>query len=267
MNVRDLHDDMHAGDEPPSADVLAGEYVVGVLDAAQRREVEARIETDAGFARLVEGWQQRLAPWLDAYGVADVPAHLWPRIRSDLGWSPVEGARRPGVWHNVAVWRAAAGLAAVVAIAALLADRDTVDGRDEAPTPVVVAPAPTSAPEPVDTPPAAPLPVTTLAHDDGTPGWLASVDRDHGKVLMVPVPTAGDAEGRVAELWVIADGAAPASLGIVSNDHSHTVEVPDALRAALVDGSLLAVTLEPQGGAPGGVPTGPIIAKGDIRQL
>ncbi len=267
MNVRDLHDDAQDGTEPPSADMLAGEYVLGVLDASQRQSAEARIAADPGFARLVDGWQQRLAPWLDDYGVADVPAHLWPRIRRDLGWSPVEGAR-PNLWQNVAVWRAAASLAAVVAIVALLFGRPPVAERDDVQTPVVVQP-PAPVAVPVETPAVAPvpLPVTTLAHDDGTPGWLASVDRDHGKVLMVPVPSPGDAEGRVAELWVIAGDAAPASLGVVSNDHSHTVDVPDALRAALVDGSLLAITLEPQGGAPGGVPTGPIIAKGDIRQL
>jgi anti-sigma-K factor RskA len=43
--------------------------------------------------------------------------------------------------------------------------------------------------------------------------------------------------------------------------------VPDALRDALAKGALLAITLEPAGGAPQGVATGPIIAKGDIRTL
>lgn len=260
--MRDLHDQDHDGNEPPSADLLAGEYVLGVLDATQRGEVQARIDRDPGFARLVEGWQQRLAPWLDGDGVAEVPAYLWPRIRRDLGWSPLEAARS-GLWQNLNFWRAAASLAAVVAIIALLLGRTGLE-RAAPQAPLIVQ----TPPPPVEPPPTAvPLPVTTLAHDDGSPGWLASVDREHGKVLMVPVPTAGDAQGRVAELWVIAAGAAPASLGVVSNDHSHTVEVPEALRAALVSGSLLAITLEPQGGAPSGVPTGPIIAKGDIHQL
>ena len=46
-----------------------------------------------------------------------------------------------------------------------------------------------------------------------------------------------------------------------------SVAVPDALRDALVNGSMLAITLEPSGGAPQGIPTGPIIAKGDIANL
>ena len=104
-------------------------------------------------------------------------------------------------------------------------------------------------------------------HDDGTPGWLASVDKAQGKVLMVPVPAAADAAGRAPELWLIPAGGAPRSLGLVSIDRAHTVAVPDTLRDALVNGSVLAIPLEPSSGAPQGIPTGPIIAKGDIANL
>jgi len=39
------------------------------------------------------------------------------------------------------------------------------------------------------------------------------------------------------------------------------------LRDVLVNGSVLAITLEPASGAPQGIPTGPVIAKGDIANL
>ena len=65
MNVRDLHDDDLGGHEPPTTDLLAAEYVLGVLDAAQRREAQARIDRDPAFARLVSEWDARLAPMLD----------------------------------------------------------------------------------------------------------------------------------------------------------------------------------------------------------
>jgi len=65
----------------------------------------------------------------------------------------------------------------------------------------------------------------------------------------------------------MADTAGPGarSLGLVSIDKAHTVEVPADLRAALAAGSVLAITLEPPGGSPHGAPTGPIIAKGSVR--
>lgn len=263
MNVRDTDFDIDdaGGPEPPRADVFAGEYVLGVLDAAQRADAEARIAREPAFARLVADWERRLAPWFEAYPEAEVPAHLWPRIRRELGWAPVAPVR-PGLWNSAGFWRGVAALAAVVAVVAILAGRAPVD--DTRTVPVAVTPPPAA---PVEPAPEVPLPVTTLAHDDGTPGWLASVDPAHGRVLMVPVPTPVDAQGRVAELWLIPEGGTPASLGLVSNDSSHSVDVPEALRAALVAGSTLAVTLEPAGGAPQGEPTGPIVASGTLQRI
>lgn len=272
MNIRDLHHQEFDGQEPPSADLLAGEYVLGVLDADQRRDAQARIGSDAGFARLVADWEQRLAPLLAEFGDAEVPPHLWPRIRTQLGWPAVgsaDAAAKHGLWQSAGFWRAATGLAAAAALAAVAIGPLGLlrDNADVGPGPVAIDPGPTPPPKPPVEDPSAPKPVTNLARDDGSPGWLASVDSKDGTVLMVPVPTAADADGRVPELWLIPPGESPKSLGIVSIDRSHTVKVPDALRDALAKGALLAITLEPSGGAPQGVPTGPIVAKGDIVTL
>lgn len=261
MNIRDLHD-LHDDGQPPSADILAGEYVLGVLDAAQRSEAEQRIAKDPGFARLVSQWENRLAPMLDTLGSEAVPAHVWPRIRTALGW-PAVGAGAPRAWQRTGFWQGMTALAAVVALVAVFSR-----GQLEPVAPVVppVAVTPTPPPTPSE-PEQATKPVTPLVHDDGTPGWLASVDKAQGKVLMVPVPAAADAAGRAPELWLIPAGGTPRSLGLVSINRAHTVTVPDALRDALVNGSVLAITLEPSSGAPQGIPTGPIIAKGDIATL
>lgn len=265
MNVRDLDLDFdiddNGGPEPPRADLLAGEYVLGVLDASARASAEARIARDPGFARLVAEWDLRLAPWFAEFPTADVPAHVWPRIRTALGWTPV-AAQPEGLWHSTGFWRGAAALAAVVAIVAVLVGRVPVDVTREVPVAIAPTPAP---PVPAPAPVAEALPVTTLAHEDGSPGWLASVDAAHGQVLVVPVPADVDAEGRVAELWLIPEGGAPASLGLLPHDRTRAVEVPAALQAALIAGATLAVSLEPPGGAPHGAPTGPVVASGALR--
>lgn len=273
MNIRDLNEQDFEGREPPSADIFAGEYVLGVLDAEQRREAQARIANDPGFARLVADWEQRLAPLLAELEGADIPPHLWPRIRSRLGWPAVETGRsadaataKSGLWQSAGFWRAATGLAAAAAIAAVAIGPLGLFREDIA-TPVGPGPIAVEPPPPPVEDPDAPKPVSTLLRDDGKPGWLASVDAKAGTVLMVPVPAGADAKGRVPELWLIPPGETPKSLGLVSIDRSHTVKVPDALRDALAKGALLAITLEPPGGAPQGVATGPIIAKGDIVTL
>jgi anti-sigma-K factor RskA len=237
--------------EPASDDVLAGEFVLGVLDAAQRRQLQTRLETDRVFAQRVEEWERRFAPLLADIEPVQAPAQVWPAICQRLGWTEREPAAA-GFWHSLEFWRAATLLSTIVAIGAI-----AFTMRSLTPSPPVVQ---------QQAEPGA-KPVTPLAHDDGTPGWLASVDAARGTVLMVPVPSAPDSTGRVPELWLIPAGKAPVSLGAVSITKSHTVTVPQNARAALVAGSILAITLEPASGIPHAAPTGAIVAKGTIQPL
>jgi anti-sigma-K factor RskA len=247
------------GLEPPPDDVLAGEFVLGVLDTVQHRAVQARVESDRAFALRVAEWERRLGPWLADIEPVEAPEQVWARICAGLGWN--EGARAPsGFWQSLGFWRAATVLSTVVAVAAIVWTLQIAHAPTSQTPPIVLQPPPTP-PEP------GAKPVTPLAHDDGTPAWLASVDPSHGTVLMVPVPSAPDSQGRVTELWLIPAGKAPRSLGLVSINRSHTVTVPEDVRAALVAGSVLAVTLEPATGVPHAAPSGPIIAKGGILAL
>jgi anti-sigma-K factor RskA len=228
------------GLDPPPDDVLAGEFVLGVLDTVQHHAAQARVESDRTFALRVAEWERRLGPWLADIEPVEAPQQVWARVCARLGWN--EGARAPsGFWQSLGFWRAATVLSTVVAVAAIAWT-------------LQIAHPPESGAKPV----------TPLAHDDGTPGWLASVDSSHGTVLIVPVPSAPDSQGRVTELWLIPAGKAPRSLGLVSINKSSTVTVPEDMRAALVAGSVLAVTLEPATGVPHAAPSGPIIAKGAI---
>ena len=47
---------MNAAD---STDELAGEYVLGTLSAARRREVEQRLPGDPDLRAAIQGWQDR----------------------------------------------------------------------------------------------------------------------------------------------------------------------------------------------------------------
>jgi anti-sigma-K factor RskA len=246
------------GTEPPPDDVLAGEFVLGVLDTSRHRQAQARVDGDRAFAQRVAEWERRLAPWLSDIQPVEPPAQVWARICLRLGWQDSEPPPT-SLWQSLSFWRSATVLSTVVAVAAIVWILQSV--RTPLPQPPPVA---REQPAPPET---GAKPVTPLDRDDGTPGWLASVDVSHGTVLMVPVPSAPDPQGRVTELWLIPAGKAPRSLGLVSIDKSYTVKVPEDVRAALVTGSVLAVTLEPPAGVPHPAPTGPIIAKGAIQDL
>lgn len=245
MNVpADGLDDL-GGQEPPSDDLIAAEFALGVLEAGPRLAAQARIVSDPPFADRVSAWERRFAPLALEVRPVDVPHRVWTRVQERLGWRPTAPDSATG--RSLYFWRLMAGVAATAALALLAVDlvpRWTVPNPSEAQLAKTV---------------------TTLSRDDGTPGWLATVDVRHGTVLMVPVPRAPDAQGRAAELWLIPAGQAPRSLGAVSTDRAHTVVVPASLRADLTSRAVLAITLEPAAGIPHAAPTGPIIAKGVVR--
>ena len=230
---------------PPDDDIQAGEYVLGVLDEISRRRAATRLRSDAGFAGLVERWEQRFAPWLLRASAATPSPQVWERIRERLEWTNEQRVSR-GVWDNAAFWRSAA---AVVFVAGIVAAMFGL----------------------LRTPPVpdrfAASPVTVLARGDGTPGWIARIDVERGEVLMVPVPGAADAAGRVNELWIIPEGGKPLSLGMISHEQAHTVAVPPELRANLIVGATLAITLEDQAGIPHAAPSSQPIAVGSIRTI
>lgn len=197
-------------------DALAAEYVLGVLALRDRQSVEARMKADPAFAGRVADWEERLSPLNDDY--APVPApNLMPKIEARL----FPGAGRLGR-ANILRWLSGLAVAASLVIVAL--------ATLTPPQPVLVA---------------------TLATEDDR---LSYEVRSFGETLQVTrVAGVAAAAGQVHELWVIAPGAAPVSLGLLGAE-------PLTLRyPALPAGWTLAVSVEPEGGSPTGAPTGPVI--------
>ena len=69
----------------PDDDLLAAEYVVGVLDASERRAVQTRMQSDAQLARRIENWERRLAAWTLSIEPVASPSALWPQNPRALG--------------------------------------------------------------------------------------------------------------------------------------------------------------------------------------
>jgi hypothetical protein len=70
--------------EEDDIDGLAAEYVLGSLDAAERRQVDARRRTDASLAAAIVAWEQRLGPLDDQGHNVTPPEHLLEGILSRI---------------------------------------------------------------------------------------------------------------------------------------------------------------------------------------
>ena len=250
MNT-DHHDPLQ---EPPGDDVLAGEYVLGVLDADARNTVAARLQREAGLAREVTAWQRQLAPMLDDIEAVAPPLSLWPRIREQLGLSATTQPTREVVplWQRLGFWRgfSAAAFAATAAslVALMLVPRSL--------------PPPASLPHPVKM-------VVSLQQADGASVFLAAIDNDACTMLVMPMSDRAVPADRVPEFWLIAGDGVPRSLGLTNTIHrAHTLTIPVPLRkASLQPASVVAVSIEPPGGSPTGLPTGAVIAQGGLTSL
>ena len=224
-------------------DALAAEYVLGVLPGPEREQVAARIARDEQFARLVATWETTLAPLAADVKPERPPEHVWTGIETALFEQSDTQASETGLWSSLALWRGLAFGAVLLAVGSLvypqIADKGADDGSRL---------------------------TATLQSDETADKFVAAYDRGSHELVLTALSQVPQAE-RDYELWLIEGDAAPVSLGVVPGGRSARVAVPQSLRAKLVAGNLLAVSLEPQGGSTTGSPTGPVVAAGKISRL
>ena len=210
-------------------DILAGEYVVGVLDGEAAREVEAAMAGNAELREMVAAWERRLCPLSRLAGEAEPPPDLWERIavRLDASEKPARNALALWRWSTVAAAAVAAVLALYIAFA----------------------------------PPKAGLNLVAVLHapQGEQPVWVATASGDTLRLRAV-APETPPAD-RAFELWAIAPNSKPQSLGVVSaQGRLELAAAPTVIRGGIT----LALSVEPKTGSPTGQPTGPVVFIGTL---
>ena len=83
---------------------LAGEFVLGVLEADERLAVERRMRDEPEYCRSVDIWLRRLTPLTERVSPVQPPASAWAAIQQRLGSAAPSAARREpeGVWLDIA---------------------------------------------------------------------------------------------------------------------------------------------------------------------
>lgn len=233
---------------PEERDALAGEYVLGTLEAGAVRDVERSLAAgDAELREAVAAWETRLAPLTALAPQEAPPPDLWARIEAALPAAQgaavaappprASGRRQPGRrWSDPWRWLALGSSAVAAGLAALL----------------VVRPAPE-----------APL-MTVLLTSRDQPAWLVEADRG-GALRLAAVNRQPVPPDRVMQLWALPQGAtAPTSLGLIPSEAGQFSASTTAIRPS--PGMLVEITLEPPGGSPTGRPTGPILFIGRLSE-
>ena len=192
-------------------DVLASEYVLGLLEGSDLLSAEARLAADPAFAERVEDWGARLAPMLIG-SPAEPPASVWHGIQSKLPANDDAPSARADA--AVRRWRMATiGASAIAASLALV---------------LVTRPEPAPQAPPAQAAPQAVL-VASLGDEKTASAVTIAVEASGGQLLVTPVRLA--AEGRTPELWIIPDDGTPRSLGVIRTAAPSRVDVPTQHRA------------------------------------
>jgi anti-sigma-K factor RskA len=219
-------------------DALAGEYVLGTLDADERRAAEARLSSDAAFRAAVAGWQSRLQPLADNAAPIEPPDGTLERVlaRIDLAQGAPAATNVVELRRSVHRWRMTSAI--VGAAAAALAAFILLD----------LAVPPTEQSEFV----------AVLTSEGAAPKFVATVNVAEGTLSIRQVGQDAMPADRSYELWAIESGQAPKSLGLVQQAK---LSVP---MEHFPGDTTLAISLEPQGGSPTGAPTGQVVFSGTL---
>jgi len=230
-------------DRPDLADRIAADYVVGLL----RHHGRARFERLAAASPVLRQarlrWEDRLAPLSLQLAPVTPSASVWPQIRRQIA-APADTTsnrliargRAGRRWWPAAV---AAGL-----IAALI-----VVGR------LTIWSEPTW------------QPVAVLAQANTAPQWRVERSADSAQINIRALAPVTLSATQSYELWVLPVGTGhPVSLGLLPRQGRLARRLNAAQRELLLAAMQVAVSVEPRGGSPTGLPTGPVVIVASIAR-
>ena len=230
-------------DELHETEALAAEYVLGSLDHAMRLRVEQMMRTDPELARLVDVWQQRLAPLAATRaagraagrGLGGDRAGAGAAVRFALADSALGAAPPADRQPRLLALGDAGGRRAC---------------RSARPLRRFCAPS-------------TPGPLRRRALSGRREPFADRHRRPRGRAHDHPSaadrPVEGTpAEDRAMELWLVAGADTPPhSLGLLDPAREISLDLDPQVEAGVGPSAALAVSLEPPGGSPTGLPTGP----------
>jgi anti-sigma-K factor RskA len=228
--------------EAEDIDMLAAEYALGTLPAAERAAIALRARSEAPLAAAIAAWERRLGPLAETIPPREVPPGVWSRIEASI--ADGGDGNVVGIERRLNRWRAATFAASAIAASLAL----FVGIRELAP------------------PTEDKMLVAVLQKDAQSPAFLVSVDLDK-RQLTIRAVAAKPEPGKSYELWLVHDELkTPRSLGLIGAQPVTVGPTLASYAPNVIEDATLAVSLEPAGGSPTGVPTGPVLYAGKLIQ-
>lgn len=233
---------------------LAAEYVLGTLRGAARRRFESIARDEQSVRNEVEAWSLRLTPLAERVPAETPPTRVWRKIQSrietpvstgalaaNMPKDPVNTSLLHSLLNSLGFWRSLGMGAATVAAALVFAVLNgTLPSQQD------------------------PL-LTAVLEDQGVARMVVEQPSAHLLTVKMVKPWMAAPDNSL-QLWVLGADGKPRSLGIIQQDGTTKIDTRE-LDAIVANGALFALSKEPRGGSPTGLPTGTILCKGVIAKL
>jgi anti-sigma-K factor RskA len=180
-------------------------------------------------------------------------AAVWTRIRNLIEAErqqqaiagqravPVPPPAQPGWFQSLVLWRGAAAAGALATVVAAVVGLNLSEQLRTAPVVRYVA---------------------VLSDEKATASMLVTFDPRNNQLVLQRVGNYREGDDKSLQLWALPPGAAPRSLGVLSQDPALKLAAREADVRAV---PALAISLEPRGGVPSERgPTGPVLFHGPL---
>lgn len=230
-------------DDPALRELLAAEYVLGTMPYRARLRFERALKEDPALAELVGVWAERFSAIDRATSAEEPPARVWRAIEARIAAANMSAQSAVGLVRPLRaalrLWRGFAVAASAVAAALIVYIAVSLTG-----------PAPQM-----------PRVIAVLTDRSGAPSWITTAGPHSGEIAVAALRPITSGAGHSLELWGITAGK-PRPLGLLRPQPGQpTVLSAKDLPAS---GGVLAVSLEPPGGSPTGLPTGAVLFQGKV---
>jgi anti-sigma-K factor RskA len=231
--------------DPRRYEQLAGAYVLGTLCTPARRRF-ARLMAERPYIRqAVVDWERRLDPLSTRLRPVRPPARVWGNIRQEIQAEARAAARGAGFWNSLLLWRS--GAVAALLLAATLLVQLSLPHSQHPPMPAYVA---------------------VLNSEKDVPMLIATATKAPMRLMVkkmddMPLPSDQD-----LELWCLIKGSKrPWPMGVLTAGKETVFTLTEHEWQLFTNTTGLAVSMEPKGGSPEGVPTGPVMYKGPFVSM
>lgn len=221
---------------PELLERLAAEYALGLLRHRARVRFE-RLCAELPAARIArQRWEERLLPLSLALDPVAPGANRWQQIERAIAAMNGGGAApRTGPRSAARRWWPVAVAASVIGIA-LIVGKLTYWSEPSWQSVAVLAPA------------------------NAAPLWRLERSADGTQINIRALGPVILSAGKSYELWILPSGAGnPLSLGLLPREGKLERRLTPAQRTQLAAARQVAVSIEPEGGSPTGLPTGPVV--------